>query len=189
MTDAGAPRDAHGRNRWDETGPNRPVLSHRSLPLATDGTRPDGSVLFPPIGSERPTMTLTVGEFTARLAARTHPERAASWDAVGLQVGDPAELVRTIAVVHELTESVVTRLESAPVDLVVAYHPLIFRPVSRLVPDRSPSGRAIRLLQAGVAVVVTHSDFDSMPGGMSDAMADALGLTDVTGFAPVAAAD
>jgi putative NIF3 family GTP cyclohydrolase 1 type 2 len=72
---------------------------------------------------------------------------------------------------------------------VVAYHPLIFRPVSRLVPDRSPSGRATRLLQAGVAVVVTHSDFDAMPGGMSDAMADSLGLTDVTGFAPVAAAD
>ena len=61
--------------------------------------------------------------------------------------------------------------------------------MSRLVPDRSPAGRAARLLRAGVAVVVTHSDFDAMPGGMSDAMADALGLTDVAGFAPVAAAD
>jgi dinuclear metal center YbgI/SA1388 family protein len=142
-----------------------------------------------PIGGGGRTVPLTVGELVARLAARTHPERAASWDAIGLQIGDPAAAVRTIAVVHELTESAVARLESDPVDLVVAYHPLLFRPISRLVPDRSPSGRAARLLRAGVAVVVTHSDFDAMPGGMSDAMADALGLQGVTGFAPVAAAE
>jgi dinuclear metal center YbgI/SA1388 family protein len=134
-------------------------------------------------------VTLTVGGFVARLAERTHPERAAAWDAVGLQIGDPAASVRTVAVVHEVTEAVVSRLEESPVDLVVSYHPLLFRPASRLVPDRSPSGRAVRLLRAGVALVVTHSDFDAMPGGMTDAMADALGLTDVTGFAPVAAAD
>ncbi len=51
-------------------------------------------------------MTLTVGEAVARLAARTHPERAASWDDVGLQVGDPAAPARTVAVVHEVTEAV-----------------------------------------------------------------------------------
>lgn len=134
-------------------------------------------------------MTLTVGEFIVRLAARTHPERAASWDAVGLQVGDPAGSVRTIEVVHEVTEAVTSRLEESPVDLVVSYHPLLFRPTHRLVPERSPSGRAARLLRSGAALVVTHSDFDAIPGGMSDAMAAALGLTDVDGFAPVAAAE
>ncbi|MGH9137650.1 MAG: Nif3-like dinuclear metal center hexameric protein [Acidimicrobiales bacterium] len=132
---------------------------------------------------------MDVAEFVARLAARTHPERAAAWDAVGLQVGDPAAPVRAVTVVHEVTEAVTLRLEAEPVDLVVAYHPLLFRPAARLVPGGGAAGRAVRLLRAGVAVVVTHSDFDAMPGGMSDAMADALGLTDVTGFAPVAGAD
>lgn len=134
-------------------------------------------------------MTLTVADVAGRLAARTHPERAASWDAVGLQVGDPGAAVRSVAVVHEVTEAVTVRLLSDPVDLVVSYHPLLFRPVARMVPDRSPSGRAVRLLTAGVAVVVTHSDFDAMAGGMSDAMAEALDLTDVTGFAPVVPAE
>jgi dinuclear metal center YbgI/SA1388 family protein len=134
-------------------------------------------------------MTLSIAEVVARLAARTRPERAAAWDNVGLQVGDPDAPVHTITVVHEVTESVTRQLESSPVDLVVAYHPLLFRPAARLVPDRSPSGRATRLLRAGVAVVVTHTDFDVMPGGMSDAMADALGISDVTGFGPVAPGD
>jgi putative NIF3 family GTP cyclohydrolase 1 type 2 len=84
---------------------------------------------------------------------------------------------------------VTAHLESEPVDLVVVYHPLLFRPVGRLVPGRNPGGRATRLLRAGVAAVVTHSDFDAMPGGMSDAMADALGLGGVHGFAPVTAAE
>jgi dinuclear metal center YbgI/SA1388 family protein len=132
---------------------------------------------------------MILAELVARLAARTHPERAAAWDAVGLQIGDQEAPVRTVTVVHEITEAVTSRLESDPVDAVVAYHPLLFRPVARLVPNRSPSGRATRLLRAGVAVVVTHSDFDAMPGGMSDSMAVALGLDDVRGFAPVAAAE
>lgn len=130
-----------------------------------------------------------VGEVVGRLAGLTHPERAAPWDAVGLQVGDPDHDVLTLAVVHEVTEGVTRRLVESPVDLVVSYHPLLFRPVGRLVADRSPGGRAVRLLQAGVAVAVTHTDYDVMRGGMADAMADALGLTDVVGFAPVAASE
>jgi dinuclear metal center YbgI/SA1388 family protein len=126
---------------------------------------------------------MLVADVVARLARRTHPERAGDWDAVGLQVGDSQAPVRSVAVVHEVTEAVVRRIEAAPVDLVVTYHPVLFRPAPRLLPDRSPSGRAVRLLQANTAVLVTHSDFDAMPGGMADAMADALGLTDVTGFA------
>jgi dinuclear metal center YbgI/SA1388 family protein len=132
---------------------------------------------------------MILAELVARLAGRTRPERAAAWDAIGLQVGNPEAPVRTVTVVHEVTESVTRRFEAEPVDVVVAYHPLLFRPTARLVPDRSPSGRATRLLRAGVAVVVTHSDFDAMPGGMSDAMADALGLADARGFSPVATAE
>ena len=71
---------------------------------------------------------MNLAEFVARLAARTHPERAAAWDAVGLQVGDPPAPVRTATVVHEVTEAVTERLEAEPVDLVVSYHPLLFRP-------------------------------------------------------------
>ena len=55
------------------------------------------------------TSNVNVAEFVGRLAARTHPERAAAWDAVGLQVGDPRSPVRTTTVVHEVTEAVTER--------------------------------------------------------------------------------
>ena len=108
----------------------------------------------------------------------------------GCRSAIPAARSRSIAVVHEVTESVVRASRRRPVDLVVTYHPLLFRPAARLVAGPQP-GRAARsgCCVPASAVVVTHSDFDVMPGGMSDAMADALGLTDVIGFAPVAVAD
>ncbi|NIR38809.1 MAG: Nif3-like dinuclear metal center hexameric protein, partial [Actinobacteria bacterium] len=57
--------------------------------------------------------------------------RAASWDPVGLQIGDADASVATAAVCHEVTPEIVERLIAEPVDLVVAYHPLLFRPAVR----------------------------------------------------------
>lgn len=124
----------------------------------------------------------TVSEFTRSLAERTKPEVAASWDPVGLQLGDPEAEVGTVAVCHEVTEEVVTRLEDEPVDLLVTYHPLLFIPTNRLVSGRSAEARAFRLIRAGVSLLVTHTDFDAMEGGTADALARIYRLRNVVPF-------
>jgi dinuclear metal center YbgI/SA1388 family protein len=126
-----------------------------------------------------------ISDILAALAARAPFERAADWDPVGLVLGDPGAQVRRIAVCHEVTEAVVAALESDPVDLLVAYHPLLFEPTNRLVAGATPEGRALRLVRAGVALGVVHTNFDVAPGGTADALADALGLADVEGFGPL----
>lgn len=131
----------------------------------------------------------TVASLLAALARRTRPDRAAAWDPVGLQFGDPDRTVETVAVCHEVGEDVVEAVEAMRPDLLVAYHPLLFRPVTRLVSERSPSGRAFRLISAGVALAVTHTDFDAAPAGTSDSLARALGLDEVGAFGPIRPAD
>jgi len=118
----------------------------------------------------------------AALAARAPFESAASWDPVGLVLGDPGAPVRKVAVCHEVTEAIVAALESGPVDLLVAYHPLLFRATQRLVAGPTPEGRALRLARAGIALGVVHTNFDVARGGTADALADALQLADVEGF-------
>lgn len=86
---------------------------------------------------------------------------------------------------HEVTEAVVDALEAKPVDLLVTYHPLLFRPTNRIVAGRSPTGRAFRLLKAGVALAVTHTSFDAAEGGTADSLAGAFDLQDVSPFGPV----
>jgi len=111
-------------------------------------------------------------------------DRAAPWDPVGLQLGDAAAPADRVAVCHEVTEEVVAAVEDARPDLLITYHPLLFKPTNRLTAGRSPAGRAWRLARAGVAVAVAHTNFDVSPRGAADALAGALELTAITGFAP-----
>jgi dinuclear metal center YbgI/SA1388 family protein len=113
----------------------------------------------------------TVHDIAAGLAERTHPETTPEWDPAGLQLGDPDAGVRTVAVCHEVTEAVVAVLEADPVDLLVTYHPLLFTPTTRVLAGRSAGARSFRLIRAGVGLLVTHTDFDSAPGGTADALA------------------
>ena len=124
----------------------------------------------------------TVADIVAELATRTRPENAAAWDPVGLQLGDAGAGVSTVAVCHEVTEAVVAAVEESPVDLLVSYHPLLFAPTRRIVAGRSPEARAFRLIRAGTALLVAHTDFDAAPGGAADSLASALGLSGVEPF-------
>ncbi|MDJ0923791.1 MAG: Nif3-like dinuclear metal center hexameric protein [Acidimicrobiia bacterium] len=134
-------------------------------------------------------MTTRVRELAAELGTLLALDRAAGWDAVGLQLGDPDASVNTVAVCHEITGPVADRLVADGVDLAVTYHPLLFRPVTGLVAGPGPAGRAHRLISSGVSVLVVHTAFDVMPGGAADALADALGLTDTRGHGPLWGAD
>lgn len=109
-------------------------------------------------------------------------ERAATWDKVGLQVGDPDAEAGHVAVCHEVTDAVVAACLQHQVQTLVAYHPLLFTPTTSLVAGPTPEGRALALARAGVALYVVHTAFDVCEGGAADALAGALGLADITGF-------
>ncbi len=131
------------------------------------------------------TVPATIREVLGALGERAPWATAAGFDPVGLQLGDPRRGVRTVALCHEVTPAVVAALEAAPADLLVTYHPLLFRPTTRLVAGPGPAGRAHRLIAAGVAVAVVHTNFDVARGGAADALAEALGLAEARGFAPL----
>ncbi len=131
----------------------------------------------------------SVGDITARLSRAFNLEKAAGWDPVGLQLGDPAAPADRIAVCHEVTPAVVDAIVADDVDLLVSYHPLLFRPTTSLVAGSGPGGRAYRLVASGTALLVAHTALDVLPGGTADSLAAALGLEAVTGFGPAWGAD
>ena len=111
--------------------------------------------------------------------------KAAGWDPVGIQIGDPAAEVGSIAVCHEVSEEVVDRIVEDPPDAVIAYHPLLFRPVTSLIAGSSPGGRALRMARTGVNLAVVHTAFDVAPGGTADALAAAVGIVEGWGIGPL----
>ena len=127
----------------------------------------------------------TVASVLAEFNVRAPGDKAANWDPHGLQVGDPGLEVGRLAVCHEVTESVAARAIDEAVDLLVTYHPLLFRPTARLVAGPGPNGRAFRLARAGVGVATVHTAWDAAVGGTCDALAAAIGLVQLRSFGPI----
>lgn len=129
-------------------------------------------------------MSQTVADAVHQLDRAIPLSKAASWDAVGLQVGDRSAPAATIGVCHEASAEVVTAAVEAGCDLLVAYHPLLFSPLRSIVAGSSVAGRAFELVRGGVGLYVVHTAFDVANDGCADALASAVGLSDVTGFGP-----
>ncbi len=127
-------------------------------------------------------MTRSIADIVSALDRIAPFAKAADWDPVGLQIGDASRSAERVAVCHEITETAMERILAAPPSLVVTYHPLIFGPLNSLTAGPGAAGRALRLAEAGVAIVVMHTNFDAARGGTADSLAVALGLGDIAPF-------
>lgn len=107
-------------------------------------------------------------------------DKAAGWDPVGLQLGDENAPADSVGLCHEVTDQVVDEAEG--LDLLITYHPLLFKPIQRLLAGSGPEGRAHRLIRNGVNLAVVHTAWDAALGGTADALADVLNLSNVRGF-------
>jgi dinuclear metal center YbgI/SA1388 family protein len=121
-----------------------------------------------------------LGDIIAVLNDAYPPALAESWDSVGLVCGDPEDSVTTVMIAVDPTAAVVAEAVDAGVDLLLVHHPLLLRGVDT-VGAHTPKGALIhRLIKAGCALFTAHTNADSADPGVSDALAEALGLN-VTG--------
>jgi dinuclear metal center YbgI/SA1388 family protein len=125
-------------------------------------------------------VTDTVGDWLALVHGAYPPSHAASWDSVGLQVGDPAWPVERVLVTLDVTRAVVEEAADGPPTLVLAHHPLLFRPLAALTPSSASGATALAAASARVAVAAAHTNLDVARdgAGTSDPVARVLGLTD-----------
>lgn len=113
------------------------------------------------------------------------PATADGWDAVGLVWGDPAAEVRRVALAVDPTVEVAREAVAWGADLLVVHHPLLLTPVHG-IDAGTPKGRTLHTLASGgCALLTAHTNADRALDGVSEALARALGLTDLE---PVVAA-
>lgn len=125
-------------------------------------------------------MSARVRDVVAALENEYPPSLAESWDAVGLVCGDPDAAVQRVLFCVDPVEATVDEVVDFGAQLLVSHHPLLLRGVHG-VPSNDPKGRLVhRLIRSGVALYCAHTNADSASPGVSDALAEALGLT-VTG--------
>jgi dinuclear metal center YbgI/SA1388 family protein len=111
---------------------------------------------------------------------------AESWDAVGLVCGDPSAIVRRVLLAVDPVETVVDEVVDGGFDLLLTHHPLYLRGTTS-VAATTPKGRVVhRLLSAGAALHVAHTNADVADPGVSDALAELFGLRDLRPLSPAA---
>ena len=128
---------------------------------------------------------MSLGEVLDALDARYDPALAESWDAVGLVCGDRDEPVRRVLFAVDPTSAVVDEVVDTGADLLVTHHPLFLTPVHGMPAD-DPKGRLVhRLVRAGAALFVAHTNADrAARHGVNDALAAVLGLVDTSPLEP-----
>ncbi|MEU0184224.1 Nif3-like dinuclear metal center hexameric protein [Streptomyces sp. NPDC006207] len=121
-----------------------------------------------------------LSDVIAALEALWPPAWAEQWDAVGLVCGDPdAEVGRVLFAVDPVRE-VVEEAIATGADLLVTHHPLYLRGTTT-VAATGFKGRVVHtLIKNDVALHVAHTNADRADPGVSDALAEAVGLR-VTG--------
>ncbi|WP_017728369.1 Nif3-like dinuclear metal center hexameric protein [Halalkalibacterium ligniniphilum] len=109
---------------------------------------------------------------------------AVEGDKNGLMVGTLNKPVHKVMTVLDVTEEVMDEAIKEHVDLIIAHHPLIFRPLKK-IDTNTTYGRIVqKAIKHDVTVYAAHTNLDVAKGGVNDLMAEALGLEKVEVLAP-----
>jgi len=121
----------------------------------------------------------TLGEVVAVLERLYPPAWAADWDAVGLVCGAPEDPVQRVLFAVDPVASTVSEAIDTGAQLLVTHHPLFLAGVHG-VPATTYKGRLVHdLIRNGIGLYAAHTNADAADPGVSDALATAIGLTDL----------
>lgn len=120
---------------------------------------------------------MTVKELYEKMSERIPEQLREEWDNDGLMCSaDSSGEVRRALVSLDVTEEVVDYAIENGFDLIVSHHPLIFKPVSRLIEDDHIARKLIKLISNNVSVFSFHTRADKVVGGVNDQLCDLIGL-------------
>ncbi|WP_046178778.1 Nif3-like dinuclear metal center hexameric protein [Domibacillus tundrae] len=105
-------------------------------------------------------------------------------DKVGLQIGRLNKPCGRVMIALDVLESVVDEAIEENIDLIIAHHPMIYRPLGSIQTEQT-AGRVIeKLIKHDIAVYAAHTNLDVARGGVNDLLASALGLIDTEVLVP-----
>ncbi|HET8572303.1 MAG TPA: Nif3-like dinuclear metal center hexameric protein [Edaphocola sp.] len=108
-----------------------------------------------------------------------------SYDNSGLQVGDIEAEARSALLALDVTEAVVEEAVSMGCNLIIAHHPVLFKPLKRLSGANSTERIIIKAIQNNIAIFAAHTNLDNMQKGVNLKIAQRLGIQNPKVLAPV----
>jgi GTP cyclohydrolase I len=104
---------------------------------------------------------------------------AEDYDNVGLLIGNDNTVIEKILVCLDITEAVVDEAINNKIDMIISHHPIIFKPLKKLVNDNPISAIVTKLIKGNICVYALHTNFDNADNGMNDILAEKLELKEI----------
>ena len=106
---------------------------------------------------------ITVGDVYQALDAFAPFSTQEKWDNSGLLVGSAQMPAERIYVTLDLSAETIAAAKAQQAQLMVAHHPVIFQPFSRL----TPADPVWQLASNGIAAICSHTPLDQAPAGIN----------------------
>jgi dinuclear metal center YbgI/SA1388 family protein len=106
------------------------------------------------------------------------------WDRPGLMVGSPMQEIHKVLLSVDVTAEVLAEAAQSGIDLVISHHPMYLRGVHHLSEANFRGANTAFAIRNGIAVYSAHTNADFQPGGVTQSLAQALGLNDLRPLIP-----
>ncbi|MDP4145895.1 MAG: Nif3-like dinuclear metal center hexameric protein [Bacillota bacterium] len=101
-----------------------------------------------------------------------------SYDNVGLMVGDFDSEITSILVALDCTLEVIQEAKDKGCNLIFTHHPMLFRKPSSITTSTLTGKKIIELIKGGINVYSSHTNLDSVKGGIGDLITIILGFNE-----------
>lgn len=119
-----------------------------------------------------------------RIVETLWPAAAAEdWDRVGLVCGRDEAPVRRVLLAVDAVRATVDQAIESGADVLLTHHPLLLRGVHTIAEDTAKGALLAALIRGDCALLAAHTNADAPVSGVSDVLAQRLGLR---GSAPIA---
>lgn len=119
---------------------------------------------------------VSVREIEVAIARRFPPERAESWDRVGLLAGDPSADVTGVTLALDATPEALAATAAAGHNVLVTHHPAFLDPPLSIVAGTGPGGLVHQAVNSGISIINAHTNLDRDPAAQR-LLPELLGLT------------
>lgn len=119
---------------------------------------------------------MTIQDIISELEKTAPLQYQESYDNAGLLVGDRNDEVHKILLTLDITEAVMEEALACEADLIIAHHPLIFKPLYKISNETEPE-RCVRFaIKNNIAIYACHTNMDAVITGVNGKICEKIGL-------------
>jgi dinuclear metal center YbgI/SA1388 family protein len=116
-------------------------------------------------------------------------ELAFETDNSGFLIGNTHKDIKKILIALDGTDEVIDEAIELQAGLLIVHHPLIYNPLKNITSQEKIQSKILKLIENGIAVYAAHTNYDIMPGGLNQLIAEKIGLKNIGILEPLQGMD